>query len=712
MSTPLQPVILEAGLAAVWRATNDGVAAQITHIALGDAGYVPFQSQVGMRSERVRYPVADGSRVSPRQIHLTALADGATEFWVREAAFILSDGTVFAVWSHPTTALAYKSANVDLLLAYDLELTAVPAGSVVVESTGAGLNLALSAELAALAAAQVSGMLRDLHQQDRLTAVEGRAGGLEQARDQMRTDLEKARAYTAKVEAETDTLGKVAAWQSESQAEVLRGMGQSGLYLTRGYTFGGNAAFDRPFAENWNPAGIHNHPNYDGMPGTAEFSTIVNGYYLRTRHNDYLLRRPANAGSAFLATEAVSAPALPAAVANAGDVAAQIAAMRGLFADYAAGQWPAGFGWTLSYVEFWFEPLSAAVGDTFDSFRHQQRISDLDSAFREAMRYNAGGYKDRFENVPYEPPVVRWIENGKPVLARLRYRIAAVDVSHLGDLRPHIETVDDPAYRQGFGRDSGRFRVLEGDNAPGKLDELMAAIPGLDGAGANLAETYREYGIDTTIRRWDGAAATNAAYYNRFARAWADAANRDAFHRGFNDPTLFAALTTRGEVLPMGMDGRVYRFSYAIPFELVLRTPLEGWNPHGLPEAGNLSGAGSQADPYNGWRRDGTFYRVPTAFYSGGAPGDAADTGMADAWVSDGGGTARSVKGSGIYVGLPEIAGIGSIRVRHPIYPVFHEGSHAFAELQGLRREQGETLASLATSLIDTQRRQIAPLTV
>lgn len=189
MSTPLQPVILESGLAAIWRATNDGVSAQITHIALGDVGHTPIQTQTGLKHEVARYPVADGSRVSPRQIHLTALADGAAEFWVREVAFLLSDGTVFAVWSHPTTALAYKAANVDLLLAYDLELTAVPAGSVVVESTGAGLNLALSAELAALAAAQLSGMLRDLRQQDRLDSVEQQVTDLNRASKSLAADV-------------------------------------------------------------------------------------------------------------------------------------------------------------------------------------------------------------------------------------------------------------------------------------------------------------------------------------------------------------------------------------------------------------------------------------------------------------------------------------------------------------------------------------------
>jgi len=62
MSAPLKPVILESGLAAIWRATNDGVSAQITHIALGDAGYDPSQAQQGMRSMKVRYP---RSRRSP-----------------------------------------------------------------------------------------------------------------------------------------------------------------------------------------------------------------------------------------------------------------------------------------------------------------------------------------------------------------------------------------------------------------------------------------------------------------------------------------------------------------------------------------------------------------------------------------------------------------------------------------------------------------------
>jgi hypothetical protein len=147
--------MLEVGLNAIWRTSNDGVSAQITHIALGDMGYTPSQGQAGLRAERARYPVADGKRVSSRQIHLTALADGNVEFWVREVGFYLADGTCLAVWSDPARPLAYKAPGVDLLLAYDLTLSAVPADSVTVQSTGAGLNLHMAGEYASLANALV-----------------------------------------------------------------------------------------------------------------------------------------------------------------------------------------------------------------------------------------------------------------------------------------------------------------------------------------------------------------------------------------------------------------------------------------------------------------------------------------------------------------------------------------------------------------------------
>lgn len=168
MSEPLQPVITTAGLAAIWRADNTGVAAEITHIGLGTSAYTPVKTQTALRARKGMYPVSDGQRLSDTLLHLTAVADDALEYWVKEVGFYLSDGTLLAVWSDPTAALAYKSTTAQLLLAYDLSLSALPANSVTITSTGAGLNLSLSEQIAALAAAQISGMLRGVKQQETL----------------------------------------------------------------------------------------------------------------------------------------------------------------------------------------------------------------------------------------------------------------------------------------------------------------------------------------------------------------------------------------------------------------------------------------------------------------------------------------------------------------------------------------------------------------
>lgn len=170
MSTPLQPVITKAGLAAILRADNTGLAAQITHIALGTSAYKPSTDQKSLINQTAKYPITGGERLSSTLLHLVAVADGERAFWVREIGFLLSDGTLLAVWSHPTEALAYKSANTDLLLAYDLSLAALPANSVTIISNEAGLSLSLAAPLAAQAAALIGEQLRGLQQQDQIDA--------------------------------------------------------------------------------------------------------------------------------------------------------------------------------------------------------------------------------------------------------------------------------------------------------------------------------------------------------------------------------------------------------------------------------------------------------------------------------------------------------------------------------------------------------------
>ncbi|WP_070087224.1 phage tail-collar fiber domain-containing protein [Pseudomonas sp. NBRC 111122] len=172
MSTGLQPVITKAGLAAILTATKTGLAAEISHIALGSQAYTPSAEQKTLRNEVARYPISSGEKLSSTLLHLTAVADGATAYWVKEVGIFLKDGTLLAVWSHLTEALAYKAANIDLLLAYDLSLAALPADSVTIVSSAAGLNLTLAGPLAALSTALIAEQVRGMEKGDRLDGLE------------------------------------------------------------------------------------------------------------------------------------------------------------------------------------------------------------------------------------------------------------------------------------------------------------------------------------------------------------------------------------------------------------------------------------------------------------------------------------------------------------------------------------------------------------
>ena len=172
MSAGLQPVITKAGLAAILKATTTGLSAEISHIALGGQAYTPSAEQKTLRNELARFPISSGEKLSSTLLHLTAVADGTTGYWVKEIGIFLKDGTLLAVWSNLTEPLAYKAANIDLLLAYDLSLAALPADSVTITSTAAGLNLTLAGSLAAMATALVAEQLRGMELRDRVASQE------------------------------------------------------------------------------------------------------------------------------------------------------------------------------------------------------------------------------------------------------------------------------------------------------------------------------------------------------------------------------------------------------------------------------------------------------------------------------------------------------------------------------------------------------------
>ena len=144
MSAPLSLVITQAGLTAVSDATSHGQQVHISHLALGDGSWSPDRGATSLKSERRRLQPGFGDALTPTLFHISAVEDGVSvEYQVSEIGFFLADGTLLAIWSNPDPAafLAWKIANVDLWLAFDLDFSALPPDSVTCDDTG-GISLA------------------------------------------------------------------------------------------------------------------------------------------------------------------------------------------------------------------------------------------------------------------------------------------------------------------------------------------------------------------------------------------------------------------------------------------------------------------------------------------------------------------------------------------------------------------------------------------
>ena len=499
------------------------------------------------------------------------------------------------------------------------------------------------------------------------------------------------------------TTNIVLAWQSEQQAEILRGMGQSGLYLLRQQTFNAKEPEDRRFIGPYSVESQHNHSDFFNVVGTAELSAVINGYYIRTRHNDYKLVKPAPVNSGFLSTIEIPPPSVPNSISSLQNPDDQIEAMRQLFQSYANGGWPEGFAFNLSYLEVWFEPFTLSNSETFYSDRHQIATKTAQQDLEQILKYNTTGFKNIRENLLFNAPTVKFVNSDGTVdLVRIKYRIAAIDLSSLGDIRDKIELVQDYLL-ENYNPTSNyfkRYRLSENKNQPGFLDQIMSMIPGLDGEGANLNEVYKDISLNTDVTILDyNNNPLNIGYYNRYAGIPTnDASGFSKFLRSFNDPYLFVAMNTQNSVYGPKIDNRNYKVSYAIPLEIILRTCLENWNPYNLPSlqpGTTLTGNGTQNSPYNAYSTRQNFYLTPSSFYSGQNESLPANTAKVSVWIYDSNGVARNVIASGIYVDLPPINGVGTIRIRHAIFPVYHEGGYAFAYNSRVNKLQSENIVRL-----------------
>jgi len=142
----------DAGLAKILSAQRNGLDGVISHIGFGTEAYEPSRSQTELRDERARISLGGGEKADPHTLILQGLLDSSPQFWCREIGIFLDDGTMIAVWSHPTKPRWYKTTGISVAVAYILTFEALPADSVTINVTGPSVNLVMAGPIAQMSA--------------------------------------------------------------------------------------------------------------------------------------------------------------------------------------------------------------------------------------------------------------------------------------------------------------------------------------------------------------------------------------------------------------------------------------------------------------------------------------------------------------------------------------------------------------------------------
>ena len=420
----------------------------------------------------------------------------------------------------------------------------------------------------------------------------------------------------------------------------------------------------------------------------AERQGMANGYIFKSRHTDYNMRKPKP--GPYLATESIIYPEVPGDIV--GTVAEQIARMQGYFQamvdkDYSTYDYRNHFKWALAVEEVWPEVFSSTVTDTFDSDRHTIDAEKIQEQVWMHWKDEYGGIMGRGENNSLWP-IVPFVtsEEGDPEYGVIKNRVTAQVVGNFGQYHPAdiFENRPDTYGQRRAGTDNPpthnrylRHRVVHSKTSkaaryrstPGILDAMMGECYGIQGGGT-LEEVYwdKTSNSDFKVNKFGTTTPLNAAKFSRFVGiALPNASGRRDRRRGFNDSNLFTSLTNNESVVGVSDGTHMHRYTWGLPLELVMLSPLMSWNPHGIPR---------KADPTNGRTRDGLtpetaftgysernyHYLTPDEFYSGSDPADPADTRTAR-WMQDYMGIPKLCRSSGPWIVLPPIANV-SERVR------------------------------------------------
>lgn len=470
-------------------------------------------------------------------------------------------------------------------------------------------------------------------------------------------------------------------------------------------------------------AALHDHSGLERTPGLGELIVQLNGVEFRTRHNDYKIRMPVH-NTSFHMVEDVPFPPVPPSVLRQDTVEKQTAEMQEYFkawkdSDHSHRDYRPYFKPVLCYLEgAW--TLDQHMEEPFSSDRHAIEASSWFD-LQEKIRYTSTtGDRLNSQNFAYLPTTIYNITDGVPNFAQWNYRILCHPLK--GEVnRSHLVPLDDLGHRMGEGMDYNRYlgsrmTRFTVDEQGGRsrrfqwneLDDWMYQIPGKDNYGAHMTDDA--FGMPK-LRVQDDTPINVANYHRTWRAGEHDAMGDTVGHRGFADRNLFVAESTQPRIAPTHVKhcyrehghGHVCkeytkRMSYAIPLEVIFLTPLNAWNPYNLQHHGKFNtpeGAIATKDGRNGGTTpekafNGTnsknYALTPEKFFSGAeVASDKADTTKGTIGVLDRQGVMRRVKTSGIRTQLPNIPGVGVMRLRYPIVPVSVEGSPIWKELTAVR---------------------------
>ena len=505
--------------------------------------------------------------------------------------------------------------------------------------------------------------------------------------------------------------------------ESNRASWDSGVKSVRGAVTGTRPFFAETHSGRGSVFAIHDHSQNMRTVGFGEIVVMLNGVEFRTRHNDYGIKMPVENNKKFQAVKDLPFPEVPPSVLAKETIQEQAEEMRKYFESFKK-QTPDKLDYRpyfkpiLCYLEGAWTSSTEKIDEPFTSDRHQIDATtwwDL----TEKVRYTAyTGRKSNKENYSFLPMKIMNVNNNTgPEFAQWNYRVACAPLDD--DIPTNYFRIVDDLPRRMMTKGTleevaesryARFVVSEirGDIdkmfREGFLDKLMGQIPGMDNYGCDLPDP--SFGITAEVYKEPGKV-LNSCYYHRNFQGKKGAMGQVRRRRGFNDQHVFMAQNTQEKVPPVGVtdcdSGECVhyeqRWSYAIPLEIIYLTPLYRWNPYDLPisyswkdpsfksvNADGRNGGMTPEKAYNGTRNN-IYYLTPEEFFQGAEEPDKdpADTSKGVVGVLDKEGTVRRVAASGTRIFLPELPGIGKIRLRYPIAPIHSDGSTIWKELQVLK---------------------------